>query len=148
MLWRPDSRTPRHADEDTSITVAHAPITSKTPQRNILKQYQRLEEKGSHNLSDDNKTVLERRKNCLGYSINCTEHSTCIVCHQDCYEYCVLCHHYSHRHLSYPGAEKETLTIHIPHVSGSAEGRTFHVKNSCFWYLHKERFKEMYQHDD
>jgi hypothetical protein len=147
--WRPASPTPRgHADEDTSITVAHAPMTSKTLQRNILKQYQRLEEKGSENLSAANKTILERRKKCAGQTIHCNERGTCIVCHQDCYEYCVLCHHYCHNNTIYPGAEQEILTFYIPCESGSREGRAFHVKNSCFWYLHKERFKEKYEQDD
>jgi hypothetical protein len=144
MNRRPASPA-RLAAEETCITVAHAPITTKTPKRNVLKQYQRLEE--SEKISMVNRTVLERRKKCQGQPIYCAERGTCIVCHQDCQEYCVLCHHYCHNNLAYPGAEQEMLSIRIPGESGS-EGRTFHVKNSCFWYLHKERFKEMYEQDN
>jgi hypothetical protein len=133
---------PLHECRLDDVTVARAPITTETPKRNVLKQYQRLDEK--EKISVVHRLVLERQKKCTGQLIPDVR-GTCVVCHTDCHDYCVLCHHHCHGNNTYPGAAEETFEMHIPHASGGA-GQTFRVKNSCFWYLHKERFKEYCEH--
>jgi hypothetical protein len=129
-----------------STTLSSLPIIAKTPKRNALKQYQRLEEKGSENISEAHRIVLERRKKCPGQLIQSKTRGTCPVCLKSCMEYCVLCHHHCHGNNVYLGAEEETFEMNVPHSSCGGAGLSFRVKNSCFWYyLHKDRSKEFYE---
>jgi hypothetical protein len=155
MNWL-DSPAPAHACrlvDASTVTFAPAPFTMKTPKRNVLKQYQHMDEKDNEELSDDECLLLHRQKNCLGHLIQPVEHGggTYAVCLTDCREYCVLCHIWCHGYNVYPGAEEDTgkkmLDIHQPRASGQGgrgKQQTFCVNYSCFWYLHKERIQGFY----
>jgi hypothetical protein len=118
------------------------------PKRNALKQYQRLD-KTDKKISDAHRRVLEHRKTCIRQLIPSKTRGTFPVCLKTCKEYCVLCHHFCHSNNAHPGAKEETFEMNIPGDRASrGDGLTFTIKNSCFWYMHKEQFKEYCEQDD
>jgi hypothetical protein len=133
-------------DNGPGITLASAPITGATPKRKVMHQYQDLSWKDSAALSDEAYEVLERRVNCPGTAIYSKQDARgqCAVCRQECYSMCVLCHTYCHDNRIYPGAEDDEFEIHIPSANDNDNGKTLHVQNTCFWYLHKDGFKNKY----
>jgi hypothetical protein len=136
------------AEISSGVTLAAVPVTGSTPKRVVMHQYQCFSQQDSATLSPNTHEVLERRICCPGNMIRSVGKNAirgnCIVCQQDCYSYCLLCHTYCHDTKLYPGAEEDTFPIHVPNFNGKGKAKTFNVMNSCYWYLHKEAFKNTY----
>jgi hypothetical protein len=147
------SPSARQVDADdeigSGVTLTAVSVTGSTPKRVVMHQYQCFSQQDSATFLPNTHEVLEHRICCPGNVIRSVGKNAirgiCIVCQQDCYSYCLLCHTYCHDTKLHPGAEEDIFPIHVPDFNGNkGKVKTFNVMNSCYWYLHKEAFKNTY----
>ena len=138
----------REDDDNDDIMLAGVPITGVTPKRKIMNQYQWLDQKkdSTTTLSATTLAVLDRRMNCTGQLVNAYKQTCgmCALCGLESYSYCLVCHTYCHDNKPYPRAKDDFFVLHVPNADGKGKGKKIRVVNSCFWYLHRDGFKNAY----